>query len=405
VSATTPTPSEAIRALYAVTDNSYVLTAKDDERDRIATEIGDTKQPEIFYPQMKVCRWDNECNFSIRLVDEGEAKVSEDGDRIKWACGSREARFYPLSDAEGGYEFEITLLERPKSNTLNFTLQTKGIEAYYQPALTTEEIAAGAFRPEHIVGSYAIYHDSKAGNFADRHYRAGKMGHIYRPQVIDAAGKTAWGDLNIDLAAGTLTVTIPAEFLDSATYPIRHAAGLTFGYESAGGTEKSALGSDFYGSKYTCASAGEIDSITAYVRGLSRYFKPVVCNSSKAILANGVGPESEDCTNADNWLTVNYTSKPTVSAADFFLGMIPKSNYVYFHYDASAGTSLIDSSNDYTTPTDPSDGTDGTDKYSIYATYTASGGSHDTVTNTAGLTFGGNLNRKLAARRNQAGVL
>jgi len=376
VSAAIPTPSTKISSLYAVQDNSYILEAKSDARDRIEAEIGDVKQPSAFYPQIKIKRWDNEANFSIRLADEGDApaEISEDGEQIKWSKSAIEARFYALNDGEGGYEFEITLKERPKSNVLAFTLQTKGIAAYYQPALTAEEIAAEAYRPEHIVGSYAIYHDSKAGNFADRHYRAGKMGHIYRPQVVDAAGKTAWGDLNIDLAAGTLTVTIPQEFLDSATYPIRHAAGLTFGYESAGGTETSAQGSDFYGSKYTCASAGTIDSITAYVRGLSRYFEPVVCSAAKAILANGVGPESADCTNADNWLTTNYISKPTVAAADYYLGMIPKSNYVYFHYDAS-GISLYDASNNYTTPTDPSDGTDGTNKYSIYATYTATGAS------------------------------
>lgn len=42
---TTPTPSETIRALYAVADNSYVMEAKDDVCDRITAEVGDTKQP------------------------------------------------------------------------------------------------------------------------------------------------------------------------------------------------------------------------------------------------------------------------------------------------------------------------------------------------------------------------
>ena len=59
---------------YAFKNNTYFATPKDDPKDRIEVEIGDSKQPD-FYPQFKVMRWDNECNFSARLVHDEKTPV------------------------------------------------------------------------------------------------------------------------------------------------------------------------------------------------------------------------------------------------------------------------------------------------------------------------------------------
>ena len=34
-----------------------------------------------------------------------------------------------------------------------------------------------------------------------KNYKTGKAFHIYRPLITDGAGKTVWGELNIDLTA------------------------------------------------------------------------------------------------------------------------------------------------------------------------------------------------------------
>ena len=89
-----------------------------------------------------------------------------------------------------------------------------------------------------MAGSYAVYHQTQEGDYTalgGKNYKAGKAFHIYRPRIEDATGASCWGELNIDVKAGLLTVTIPQDWLDQAVYPVRHAAGLTFGYTSIGG--------------------------------------------------------------------------------------------------------------------------------------------------------------------------
>ena len=58
------------------------------------TEIGDLKQPD-FQPQVKIKRWDNEANFSVRLVhDEKVPQVAIEDGKIKWLGDKVEAHFY-----------------------------------------------------------------------------------------------------------------------------------------------------------------------------------------------------------------------------------------------------------------------------------------------------------------------
>ena len=209
----------------------FVHTAREDKRDFIEAEIGDAKQDK-FFPQVKVKRFDNEFNFSARYKHDGKGKESykrEEG-KIVWKKGKKEAHFYEI---ENGYEFEVILNEKPTSNIVEFTLQTKGIDFYYQPELTDDEKARGFERPENIIGSYAVYSsEAKRNRKGGKKYGTGKIGHIYRPKIIDAKGQEIWGILNIDKEI--LTIEIPQEFLDSATYPV--IVDPTFGYAVVGGS-------------------------------------------------------------------------------------------------------------------------------------------------------------------------
>jgi hypothetical protein len=82
-----------IKDKYQITDNTFSFIPKDNPKDRIDVEIGDSKQPNTFYPQVKIARWDNECNVSIRLKDNeiGEEEIkskSADSDKIVWLKGN-----------------------------------------------------------------------------------------------------------------------------------------------------------------------------------------------------------------------------------------------------------------------------------------------------------------------------
>jgi len=264
---------------FSLEDNTFTAA----EQSFASVEVGDSKQPDDFYPQVKIMRWDNEVNFSVRLVTgappvavstpddvaaiqattatriAGNLKpggiivkqppvdptpaVALVDDKVQWVTPAVEAHFYQVGDGLEGdsFEFEIVLNEQPSTNVISMTLQTKGLDFFYQSPLTLEEIKRGASRPENVVGSYAVYHKTMAGDFSalgGKNYLAGKAFHIFRPRIEDATGNWVWGELNIDEKAGLLTVTIPQDFLDKAVYPVRHAAGLEFGYHTVGGTEE-----------------------------------------------------------------------------------------------------------------------------------------------------------------------
>lgn len=238
---------------------------------RIEYEIGDIKQPD-FKPQYKVMHWNNECNFSARLVmDQGE--VLEHDNKLAYQDNHKIARFYDkdTGDEDGGFEFDVVLKHKPQTNVLTWTLQHKNLSFFYQPALTADEIAGGATRPDNVVGSYAVYHSTKRHNrVGGNEYRTGKAFHIYRPYAEDANGDTIWCDLNIDTNANLMTVTIDQQWLDNAVYPV--VVDPTFGTTSTGASDQGFCrdnGSGFkavyrLASKYTPSEDGTIDTYHAY---------------------------------------------------------------------------------------------------------------------------------------------
>jgi hypothetical protein len=517
---------QATKDKYQIVDNTFKVAVKPDVKDLVEVEIGDSKTLDKFLPQQKVQRWQNECNVSVRLVhDEKTPEVIAEDGKIKWKGKDIEAHFYDFTNTdhpEGASEFEVILKEKPKTNVVEFTLQTKGLRFLYQPKIETptgyiklndiadlvinqnftnvvdigggtgefvnqfngtcidnsdeayairktdkyiksdiikgvstvtskqfdfaigigflkyisekdvettiKEIARisdrGLFTlgqgfqtfsdcppivnsndskwwlekfsvyapkypveiynlvetycPEDCEGSYAVYASENKPNYIDgKEYRVGKVGHIYRPKIIDSAGIWVWGELNIDESNGMLSVTIPQSFLDNATYPVKHAAGLTFGYTTAATNFDMSVGECIKASLYALGGAGTVTSISvanSTMYGTLLKFVLGIYDSDRNLL----GQTNQDTTITDSFEAVNLQSPVEVSAGDYWLAR--EGDVEYLRYDNDAGaTAMHDDLTYNTTLVDPLTADDGgrptTRKYSIYATYTAAGSS------------------------------
>ena len=219
-------------------------------------EIGDIRAID-FKPSALVEKWDGECRCRISKPTAETRPVSLLDDKLTFAESTGiETHFYPVADAGGdgrqvpGFEIEVLLPSKPASNVLEFDIETEGLRFFYQPALTQEEIDRGAVRPDHVVGSYAVYHATKRNN----RYKAGKAFHIYRPRATDRGGKWTWCELHLDEQAGTLSVTVPQAFLDSAVYPV--LVDPTLGVTSAGSSAQNCSRNYIYYSYIGAASSG-----------------------------------------------------------------------------------------------------------------------------------------------------
>jgi hypothetical protein len=227
-----------------INSTTYKKEVKNNPKDRIEVIVGDDKQLD-FKPQVKIQRWDNEVNFSIRAEEKPNATVEQKKGVIKYITTDYEVHQYekPEVSEDGGFEFEWVLNKKPESNILKATIQTKGLDFFYQPEPTQEEINDGLLRPDNVIGSYAVYHKTKKDNIVgDMEYKTGKFCHIYRPKAIDKNGVETWCELNINEEAGELTVTVPQEFLDNAVYPI--IVDPTFGYTTLGASRLAIGGED-----------------------------------------------------------------------------------------------------------------------------------------------------------------
>lgn len=381
-------PEAAVVATEAVSKVKVNNSAR-----KIEYEIGDTKQPD-FYPQFKTKHWNNECNFSARLVTNDGAVTEHDG-KLAFNDGEKIARFYEkdTGDEDGGFEFDVVLNSKPASNVLTWTIQHKELDFFYQPALTEQEIAEGASRPENVIGSYAVYHKSKKNNrVGGNEYRTGKAFHIYRPHAVDANGNETWCDLNIDTDTNLMTVTVPQDFVNSAAYPV--IVDPTFGYTSAGASYSvdiaSASGSIARrrGEVFTATEAGTLDSISFYARvtaSTHTISTKVFLNEKDSVSAGSHGQIATAASDisytstGDTLQTIN-TSGESFSATDLILSAMGDGadfgggfTSLNVARDTVSSTQKYGEINTYSSPESPwvDSGFTNTDRYSIYATYTA----------------------------------
>jgi len=389
-------------------NSSFKITAKDDPKDLLEVEIGDAKQEE-FYPQIKLMRWSNEVNFSVRLKDteHEKAQVSTLIDKIIWEKGNIKIEYYDYPEGEGGMKMVWFLKEKPATNKVEFSLQSKDAVFYYQPPLTQEyqngyskefrrEIVVTETqvkdlegnvlveRPENVVGSYAVYHSTKGGmnDIYGKEYKTGKMGHIYRSKVIDANGDWIWEDLKIE--NGKLIVTTPQDFLDKAVYPIK-SNSINFGYEEIGPSSHTHYADNLRGSVFPSGGTGTVDNLKVALNdysGTENAKGVIVLESNLNIIDDGISSPTVINT-VKEFKTFTFPTSPTIIDTDYVLMVIVDGQTNYYWYDSNTVTYYQDG-NDYDSPSNPTGASSGTRKYSIYCTYTPAGGEEYIMTVTVG---------------------
>lgn len=354
--------SSELESKFQVSDNTLVRDVKDNPKDRITLEIGDSKQPDTFLPQAKIMRWDNDVNASFRYIDKeaGEPEIKAEGDVLKYIKPKIEFRAYELPATElsedGGLELELLLKEKPDSNVFEFSIQTKGLTFHYQPPLTeqhqngfsekyqTEVVVTEtqvkdlegfvwAERPEKAIGSYAAYHATK-GRINEIHgpeYKAGKAFHIFRPKAIDANENEIWAELNINEETGILTVTVDQDFLDNAVYPI--IIDPDFGYTSIGASSSAwganTMASD--GHDYSPASDGTLLTLEHYSRANSG-----TANAGQALYDsddNLIASAEQSINTTLEWKSQAVSPVP-VSASGLYRPTFLNGHTVIRHYDS-----------------------------------------------------------------------
>ncbi len=354
--------------LYAVgwEDTTFIYP----DKSFAEVEVGDRKQSD-FYPQVKIKRWMNECNFSARLKTEhNNPEVVEEDGKIKWKDGDVEAHFYELEAdgeqlEEGGLEFEIVYHKKPKSNVVEFTVQTKGLDFFYQPY--EEE---GVTIPENVKGSYAVYHKTQMHN----KYKTGKAFHIYRPHVVDADGNETWADLHIDVDSGTLEITVPQNFLNHAVYPV--LVDPTLGYTSIGATavtfntagdERRSFAGAFTMPSSPATAEADIQSISVYGSAIAEFSYVSVWSDSgqqQERSASFVATQSAWNTRTDLQLggTPNYNETYLIGASQNV------SQNSAYQADLTGGTGYLDDTQQMP-PTSFDKDVSNTHKMSAYFTY------------------------------------
>ena len=300
------------------------------------------------YPKIRLWRWNKEDYLDIELLTKAKPLSKKmHSPKLTQEFSDFNVNLYPLWNfsENGAFEFEIILKQKPLTNKVTFNINDSGLEFYYQPPLNEEVncslegcVACNAthcwdengtithYRPENVVGSYAVYHSYKKNN----EYKTGKLFHIFRPKVRDSAGNTTWCDLHIDEAKGLLTITIPQEFLDKAVYPV--TVDPTFGYESIGGS--STWSGVPAGSCFLCPESGTLISITVYtgfsinnVMGNAIYSGTCGNIGNKLIEDSGNVPISTGWNTNSNWETFSFEANTYYWLMAWFSGNTP------YYYD------------------------------------------------------------------------
>lgn len=365
-----------------IDNNKYVINFNGD-----LLYVG--KDTNTFVPEITMYRWGEECFLTLyeptingNVLSQKNAGSTLTEDTIQWASKDLQFLFYPKPIDEqsdfGSFEYEITLANSKAGTdqilkTISFPISSSGLAFYYQPPLTQEEIDEGCVRPENVVGSYAVYHDSKSGHvIGETNYMTGKAFHIYRPMLIDNVGNTAWANLIITDTELIIDFSEIQDWLNKAKYPV--TIDPNFGYETIGGSTQYISGNDMWGSLFTSpADVDTADSITWYGTGHSGtdyFFGIIVLHSNLNIISNGV-TDVGNYNETPSWNTATYSTNPSLSASTGYVLMMICSDTADIYYDTGdANQGHYDTSNSWISPSNPTDAVHSNYKQSIYCTYT-----------------------------------
>ena len=363
--------------------NSELDVYKGEPKDEIKITLGSVNNAE-FTPDIEIKRW-NEVSFKLKpklsTVATKDKDLSFEGDKVKFKTPKEEMHFYdlPVSEAnpEGAYEIEWILNEKPLTNVVEFDIETQGVEYFYQPELTQKEIDDGAFRPDNVIGSYAVYASEQKTNYVGgKEYKVGKIGHIFRPKIIDSAGTEVWGDLHIE--NGILSVTIPQDFLDKGIYPI--IVDPTFGFVGIGATTNSGVIGQSFGDLYPFVVNVQTSKISIYASNASAatiHLKALIYNDSAGVpnALQGVSAEFTIAASAGAAWVDSASLSLSLNAGNYHLGWIQAStdtaNSLQYRQDGGLSATQMHRVNDnYASPagTYPGSSTTAQRAISIYAT-------------------------------------
>lgn len=299
-------------------------------------------------------------------------KVIEDG------------KSYAVDSAKsvGAKELRVVLnsLEDAKDGFITFPVTLEGLNCYYQPALTeelklaeydfvnaTHAITKGearVYRSIDVVNSYACF-DQKTGR---------KVLHIYRSQMIDAKGESAWLDMKLDNVF--LTVFLNQSWLESASFPV--IVDPTFGYTDIGETVGYCAGDYMWGCNFTLTEAGDVIEIKAYVADyfamLPAKMKCAIYLASDKSLQGNVSSEVTLSSAGAAWQTFTFSPAISLTAGNYYLSM-DEDQYINRYYDAGATNQNYYAAKTYADfpPASISAESYENRKFSIYATYTTGG--------------------------------
>jgi hypothetical protein len=228
--------------------------SKDQLTRNLTIQVGDSIKAQ-FDPSFTATMWEGECSFKVDLstiahpMDAAVRSTSTFNSQTKTTLTTNTMNHEMFIRDDGNFEWTIILKDKPDTNLLVYSIEMEGLDFCYQPALPVGdtmlwEIAVGdewfgdsliaqegdttgyEHRPDSVVESYAIYHNSKMDNVRKvdgsyEIYETGKAGHIYRIKMWDAIGDTVWAeDQHINTETGTWTIILDAKWLATATPPI-----------------------------------------------------------------------------------------------------------------------------------------------------------------------------------------
>lgn len=260
------------------------------KRRNMTVQLGDsTKSGRLlsgkqFQPSFSFSGWGGEVRFRIHLMTGYDSLKTATRENLTYKGRHRlklstSKVIHDIRMEDWGTIWDMVLLSKPDRNVFRYKFQSKGLTFTYQDTLTDEEALTG-YRPDSVIGSYAIYHSTRSNNSiqwlaSDRdsivsgeYYGTGKFGHLYRPRAWDSNGDTVWCWINIDTTLGRMRLVIPQAFLNRAVYPV--TVDPDVGYTTKGGTEDGQNANRAHGHRattvYTAEAGKEITSITAWTK-------------------------------------------------------------------------------------------------------------------------------------------
>ncbi|MGB0757464.1 MAG: FG-GAP-like repeat-containing protein [Patescibacteria group bacterium] len=387
---------------YFVSRFSYdgrLLALKNPIDDTIQVSVGNVSKLGLA-PELTIKKWNGDAKLTIEPVafksDSEGYQVQFNSDKLEFNDNDSSYRFYEIEGTDqypdGAFELDVVLSTKPKTNVFEFNISTHDLDFYYQPALDVQYAESSEFerctetrcykegkvveyRPENVVGSYAVYSSEYSGDYSKlngKNYKSGKVLHIYRPKIKDSGGDWTWGELSIDESRNKLSVTVPEKFLEQAAYPV--IVDPTFGYDTIGSSWGYA-GDKIVGSKFAGAS-GTAESITVYgdltVGGVN--FKYGLYDATSGYDFEEQTAEASSI--SDEWLTLNLDSNVNITDTDYIVAIwgSETTDSISPKYDTGATNQGLYKYKTYTTnyPDPLSSPSLDNKKYSVYVTYSTS---------------------------------